>query len=205
VQEKLFRKVALERLSSPEQLDQLMQVTGPKSWLALAALFALLIVVVMWGVFGTISITVEGSGALVSSSNSPDVLEAVIYVPLAQSHRIQPGNEVLMLPSSVRQEEHGYLVGFVRSVSATPATAADKVLVFGSQDLADRLTTTELSVEVRIDLRRTDNGTYKWTATAPDEVVLEGGLPISANIETSRVRPISRILPLSGSLVLTER
>ena len=38
----IFRKVALERLSSPEQLDQLMQVTSPKGWLALAGLGALL-------------------------------------------------------------------------------------------------------------------------------------------------------------------
>ncbi len=36
----IFRKVALERLSSPEQLDQLLQVTDPKGWLALGALGA---------------------------------------------------------------------------------------------------------------------------------------------------------------------
>jgi HlyD family secretion protein len=29
----IFRKVSLERLSSPEQLDQLMQVTDPRGWL----------------------------------------------------------------------------------------------------------------------------------------------------------------------------
>ena len=34
----IFRKVALERLSSPEQLDQLLQVTDPKGWMALGAL-----------------------------------------------------------------------------------------------------------------------------------------------------------------------
>src|SRR6187399_2567538 len=33
--EKLFRKIALERLSSPEQLDSLMRVITPKAWLAL--------------------------------------------------------------------------------------------------------------------------------------------------------------------------
>ena len=30
----IFRKAALERLSSPERLDQLMQVTRPRAWLA---------------------------------------------------------------------------------------------------------------------------------------------------------------------------
>ena len=35
--EVLFRKVSLDRLSSPEQLDQLLRVTDPKSWLGLFA------------------------------------------------------------------------------------------------------------------------------------------------------------------------
>jgi hypothetical protein len=34
----LFRQAALERLSSPEQLDQLVRVTHPLGWLALLAL-----------------------------------------------------------------------------------------------------------------------------------------------------------------------
>ena len=36
----IFRKAALTRLASPDQLDQLMQVTSPRSWIALAG-FAL--------------------------------------------------------------------------------------------------------------------------------------------------------------------
>jgi HlyD family secretion protein len=31
---KIFRKEALERSASPEQLDQLIQVVNPKRWLA---------------------------------------------------------------------------------------------------------------------------------------------------------------------------
>jgi hypothetical protein len=204
VQDKLFRKVALERLSSPEQLDQLMQVTGPKSWLALAALFALLVVVVVWGIFGSIAITVEGTGVLHTDGGSSP-LEAVIYVPLAQAQKIHLGNDVLLLPSSVRQEEHGYLIGVVRSVSTTPATVADKVRVFGSEDLANALAPQTLTIEVVIDLHRNDNGDYQWTSTTGPNIALESGLPIWANIETARVRPISRILPSTGSLPLLSR
>ena len=38
----LFRKSALEKLSSPERLDVMMQITSPAAWLALAALGAVL-------------------------------------------------------------------------------------------------------------------------------------------------------------------
>lgn len=60
----IFRKVALERLSSPEQLDQLMQVTTPKGWLALTALGALLATALVWGIFGAIPTEAAGEGIL---------------------------------------------------------------------------------------------------------------------------------------------
>ncbi|HEY9600518.1 MAG TPA: NHLP bacteriocin system secretion protein [Allocoleopsis sp.] len=61
----LFRKESLERLSSPEQLDQLMQVVSPKAWLPLTALGTLVGIAVMWSVLGRIPITVAGQGVLI--------------------------------------------------------------------------------------------------------------------------------------------
>ena len=39
----IFREAALERLSSPEELDRLMQITTPRGWLALIATGILLL------------------------------------------------------------------------------------------------------------------------------------------------------------------
>ncbi|HEY7789132.1 MAG TPA: NHLP bacteriocin system secretion protein [Vicinamibacterales bacterium] len=64
-QKKLFRPAALERLQSPEQLDQLMEVTKPFSWVALAVLCALLALAVVWSLFGTIPTKVNASGILI--------------------------------------------------------------------------------------------------------------------------------------------
>lgn len=61
----LFRKESLERLSSPERLDQLMQVVSPKSWLPLTALGSLVVVAAIWSIYGRIPITVEGRGVLI--------------------------------------------------------------------------------------------------------------------------------------------
>ena len=65
----LFRKESLERLSSPERLDQLMQVVSPKSWLPLVALGSIVGVAVIWSIYGRIPITVEGRGVLIYPSN----------------------------------------------------------------------------------------------------------------------------------------
>jgi HlyD family secretion protein len=61
----IFRKVSLDRLSSPEQLDQLMHVTGLHSWIALFGLLLLLVASVVWGFEGSIPSTVAGEGAIV--------------------------------------------------------------------------------------------------------------------------------------------
>lgn len=70
----IYRKVALERLSSPDQLDQLMQVTTPRGWLALWALVGLLAVALGWGVYGSIPSTAVGEGILIRRGGVTDLV-----------------------------------------------------------------------------------------------------------------------------------
>lgn len=70
----IFRKVALERLSSPEQLDQMVQVTDPKGWLALAGIGALLLAAIGWGVFGSIPTEAQGAGILLRQGGVSDLV-----------------------------------------------------------------------------------------------------------------------------------
>ena len=64
MQEKLFRKVALDRLSSPDQLDQLMKITNPRGWLALFALIALTATALAWLFLGYVPVKGDGHGVL---------------------------------------------------------------------------------------------------------------------------------------------
>jgi HlyD family secretion protein len=61
----LFRKKSLERLSSPERLDQLLEVVDRKTWIPLATIGVLVAGIVGWAVFGRIPVRVEGRGMLV--------------------------------------------------------------------------------------------------------------------------------------------
>ncbi len=65
--ETIFRSAAVERLSSPEQLDQLVGITRPFDWVAAAAMALGLAVLIAWGVLGKIPTRVEGEGILLSS------------------------------------------------------------------------------------------------------------------------------------------
>lgn len=66
----LFRKVALERLSTPEQLDQLMEVTSPRTWLALSGLAVIVITALIWSVFGDIPRKVQGNGIFLTTGGT---------------------------------------------------------------------------------------------------------------------------------------
>jgi len=64
----IFRKKALDKLSSPEQLDVLMQVTAPVGWLALLSLTAVTGVILLWSIFGIIPEKVQGKGILIKGA-----------------------------------------------------------------------------------------------------------------------------------------
>ena len=71
---KLFREKSLETIESPESMNDYLQVTSPSIWIVLAAVIAILIGAVLWGIFGRINTYVNV--AVVSSSE-----EQTCYVP----------------------------------------------------------------------------------------------------------------------------
>ncbi|CAK0771895.1 NHLP bacteriocin system secretion protein [Gammaproteobacteria bacterium] len=73
MKQQIFRKVSLERLSSPEQLDLLMRVIRPSDWFILGPLIGLLMVVVAWGWFGSIPTKVSGKCILINPTGLVDV------------------------------------------------------------------------------------------------------------------------------------
>jgi HlyD family secretion protein len=70
----IFRRVSLERLSSPEQLDTLMRVTSPKGWVALLALCGLVVVAIGWGIFGSIPSKVNGTCILIRPGGVSEIV-----------------------------------------------------------------------------------------------------------------------------------
>ncbi len=70
----IFRQASLDRLASPEQLDQLVQVTSPRAWVALAAIGALLLAALLWGIFGSIPSKVMGSCILIRPGGVDEIV-----------------------------------------------------------------------------------------------------------------------------------
>lgn len=73
----IFRKVSLERLSSPEQLDQLFSVTTPRAWFALIAIGCILVTSLLWGIFGSLPTKINGQGIIMKSYGVYNVTHTV--------------------------------------------------------------------------------------------------------------------------------
>lgn len=56
----IFREKSLERISSPEEIDDYMKVTSPGMWLVLGAVFFLLAAAFFWSVTGRIELVENG-------------------------------------------------------------------------------------------------------------------------------------------------
>ncbi|MGM9571388.1 MAG: biotin/lipoyl-binding protein [bacterium] len=70
---KIFSREALDKLRSPEKLDALLPVTTPIVWMALAAILVMMFAVVLWSVFGSFTVKVEGMGMIMDSAGIVNV------------------------------------------------------------------------------------------------------------------------------------
>jgi HlyD family secretion protein len=147
---KVFRKVALERMSSPEQLDQLLRVTTPKTWLALLALIAFLGAAVAWGYFGELTTRVSGQGVLIRSGGVRNV------VPLG-------AGQVLDITVNV---------GDLVKVGQVVGTVAQPALVEQIRNARSRLAETMAQREEMLKVRR-DRGRLQLEALKRERANIE--------------------------------
>lgn len=70
----LFRESALQNLSSPEQLDQLIRITRPRAWIVLTALGFVLGVTLLWSVFGSLPSSISGQGIVIGRGGTYNIV-----------------------------------------------------------------------------------------------------------------------------------
>ena len=150
----IFRKVALERLSSPEQLDQMVQVTDPKGWLALAGIGALLLAAIGWGVFGSIPTTSQGDGILLRQGGISDLVSnaagQVQEVLVSVGDVIEKGQPVARIQQDVllRQiADDRSKQGVLRSQYTEAVRIANQQKQLRARDLAQQRANLERSIE----------------------------------------------------------
>lgn len=85
--EEIFRKKSLDKIKSPENLNDYIRVTNPGVWLLLVAVIVLLIGVVLWGTYGHIETVVNGDIHIKDG-------EALCYIANDDILKVEAGNTV---------------------------------------------------------------------------------------------------------------
>lgn len=318
-EKQLFRKAALDRLSSPEQLHSLMRVTNAKGWLALAGCALIIGTAVLWGIVGSVQTKVAGSGLLVGGGGiteldsegegeitSVDVaagdavkkgqvvariaqpavtgqitslerrieelnedadagvlapsrsarrerlqaeleklrkqavegskvvsnvdgrvveiravagerispgkpvvaieregegseLEALVYFDSHVGKALKTGMKIEIVPSVVRKERDGFLVGTVRSVDHYPSTRAGMMGALRNEQLVDAFIQeaggAPIAVRARIVVDKTTPSGFRWSSGSGPSIALSSGTRCTAAVITRTQRPIALVFP----------
>ena len=83
----IFRKVSLDRVSNPEQLNDYIRVTNPGVWMIMSAVILLLAGICVWGIFGRMDTTIT-AGAVTENN------QTVCYVKDSEFQKLESGMQV---------------------------------------------------------------------------------------------------------------
>lgn len=133
----LFRQEALERLSSPERLDELMNLVTFKSWLPLGTLGVFLGLGLLWSLFGRVPVTTSGRGVFVQQSPESPTLVALLFFENSYRGQIFQGMPVVLVPETLQVSSDRGVTAAVKEVVEPPALTLDAAR--GSNDLADTM------------------------------------------------------------------
>jgi multidrug resistance efflux pump len=103
MKEQIFRQVALARMSSPDQLDQVVTITSAREWLTLLSVVLVVACFVVWGFTGSLPTSTEAPGILVSAGKPVSVVAPgagrIAQWVVKPGESIKPGQVVAILSS----------------------------------------------------------------------------------------------------------
>lgn len=130
----IFRSSSLERISSPEQLNDYMRVSNPRIWIVLAAAAVLLVSFLIWGIFGELPTTVSASGIVKDGV-------AVCYVPRDAAGDISVGDLAVVNKIAYK----------VSDIGSVPLSKAEVDADCGSDYVRSMLKLEEWNVKITIE------------------------------------------------------
>ena len=118
----IYRKSSLERLSSPEQLDKMIKVTSPLSWLTLLGAVVIIVAVIIWSVFGRLPQKVDISGVFISSNrivtlNAP-IRGVIKNMYAAVGDSVKSGDTIVSIADSNGSSGSSGSSGSIKAISS---------------------------------------------------------------------------------------
>ncbi len=163
----IFRQESLDRVESPEQLDQYIRVSTPSAWIMVSALLIASASLLIWSFTGSLpqTITVKGitsgEGEVYCYMNPSDVQESMVG---CQVQMTLPDNSTMQ--------------GTVSEISSVPYSLEEVSEILEKDWIIDQLIDSDYVYQLKVDAE---------TETGQDVIV-------QASIVTSEVKPITYVL-----------
>ncbi|MEA5427843.1 NHLP bacteriocin system secretion protein [Arcicella lustrica] len=127
-----FRKSALEKLSTPEKLDQLIKVTGPKAWIALFTVFLALSTGIGWAVVGRVKTKLNAVGVVLGGEVHEVVATSqgqLVKLSVAIGTNVKEGDII----AEIQQPELIQQIESAKAVLSDRKLEMGKLMSYGSQ------------------------------------------------------------------------
>lgn len=135
--------------------------------------------------------------AVIESGSGDTTISALVYFPAVDGKKIKPGMKIGLSPTTVKQEEYGFIQGLVTDVSEFPVS--DNYLLSSLQNvsLAKTFHQIENPIEVKVSIipDPTTYSGYKWSSSKGPAQKIGSGYICNAKVTTESKRPISLIIP----------
>ncbi len=188
----LYRKTAIDKLSSPEQLDKMIRVTPPMFWIAAVGGGLILVVAIIWAVFAKLPVTVASNGVISIPEDT-----VYCYVDANEGWKIKSGMQVEVYPSSVGPQEYGHMYATVTEVDDHVALQQEVSAELQDPSLAESIMLLGPLIGFRCRLEKdkdTASG-YKWSTKNGANVKVDSGIYANVNVVVQEKSPISMIIP----------
>jgi HlyD family secretion protein len=127
-----FRKSALEKLSTPEKLDQLIKVTGPKAWIALVTISLALGTGIAWSILGRVKTKLNAVGVVLGGEVHEVVSTSrgqLMKLQVAIGDKVKEGDII----ATIQQPELYQQIEDAKAVLADRKFELGRIMSYGSQ------------------------------------------------------------------------
>lgn len=197
---KIYRDTAIEKLSSPDQLDKSIVLSSPLSWLCLIGIFIVIVGALAWVSAVFLPQTVSVVGIVCDSEDADRVCDNVVcYVPIGDATSVEKGDEAFITHSDKSGKEIGKVEGTVVNIDTDPASKEQMTAVLGSEERVNSYfgSSVEPVCEVTIKISATDDTNINAVLNRLEgqQIRLVNHMAVDVKIVTGKSALLPKLIP----------
>lgn len=185
----IFSQEALDKLRSPEKLDEMLPITTPINWMALIAILVLLFSIILWSIFGAFTVKADGMGLIMDSAGVLNISHVatgkISKIYIKPGEKIKKGDLIAHMEQA-EQTADTRMAQYGMDLAANDRDAMNRAYQYNAK---------EYQKTVAEDI-------YSDYEGIVDEVMVDEGSMISAGVPICSVRITQNREDLTGFLYI---